>query len=161
VGIIDFVKDAGRKLGLGDDEPVESGSPEAAEAEAVRERNLGSTLMQVVASLDFDVEGLEIVYDDGTATIRGSVPSNAVREKVILVVGNTRGVARVDDRLQVAEREPEAAFYTVVKGDTLWKIAEAHYGDGSRYTEIFAANRPMLEDPDRIYPGQVLRIPGT
>lgn len=159
MGIFDFVKDAGRKLGLGDEEEGATGAAEAADAEAVRERNLGSTLMQIVVRLELDVEDLEITYDDGTATIRGRVPSNAEREKVILAVGNTRGVARVDDRLEVSEAEPEATFYTVEKGDTLWKIADEHYGDGNRYPEIFEANRPMLEDPDEIYPGQVLRIP--
>ena len=49
--------------------------------------------------------------------------------------------------------------YTVVSGDTLWKIAERMYGDGSKYPVIFEANRPMLEDPDKIYPGQELVIP--
>lgn len=49
--------------------------------------------------------------------------------------------------------------YTVKSGDTLWKIAQQMYGDGSKYPVIFEANTPMLEDPDRIYPGQELVIP--
>jgi nucleoid-associated protein YgaU len=49
--------------------------------------------------------------------------------------------------------------HTVVKGDTLSKIAKAQYGDAMKDPVIFEANRPMIEDPDKIYPGQVLRIP--
>ena len=52
-----------------------------------------------------------------------------------------------------------APFYTVRKGDTLSAIAKRHYGDANAYNSIFEANRPMLDHPDRIYPGQVLRIP--
>ncbi len=55
---------------------------------------------------------------------------------------------------------PES-FYVVKEGDTLWKIAEMHYGagKGAKYMEIFEANKPMLTDPDKIQPGQRLRIP--
>jgi len=57
------------------------------------------------------------------------------------------------------EEAATTAFYTVEKGDTLWKIASAHYNDGAKYPVIFEANKPMLEHPDKIYPGQMLRIP--
>ena len=93
----------------------------------------------------------------------------------MLIAGNTYGVASVDDRLTVAgapaaaaspetaapapEAAPEPVYYTVVSGDTLSKIAKEHYGDAMKYPVIFEANRPMLEDPDKIYPGQKLRIP--
>jgi nucleoid-associated protein YgaU len=53
----------------------------------------------------------------------------------------------------------EATFYTVKSGDTLGKIAQEQYGSASKYTVIFEANQPMLKDPDKIYPGQSLRIP--
>ena len=49
--------------------------------------------------------------------------------------------------------------YTVQKGDTLSEIAQKMYGKASKYSVIFEANKPMLKDPDKIYPGQVLRIP--
>ena len=49
--------------------------------------------------------------------------------------------------------------YTVVAGDTLSHIAQRHYGKASRWPAIFEANRDKLSDPDRIFPGQVLRIP--
>ena len=89
----------------------------------------------------------------------GKVDSQAVREKVVLVLGNVEGVAQVDDRLEVANPEPEATYYTVKPGDSLSKIAKEHYGDAMKYPVIFEANKPMLSDPDKIYPGQNLRIP--
>lgn len=49
--------------------------------------------------------------------------------------------------------------YTVKKGDTLSKISKEHYGDANQYMKIFEANRDQLKDPDKIYPGQELRIP--
>ena len=77
------------------------------------------------------------------------------------MLGYTLGVATVDDRVKVfaAEPEPEATMYTVKSGDSLSKIAKEFYGDAMRYPEIFEANKPMLKDPNKIYPGQVLRIP--
>lgn len=74
-------------------------------------------------------------------------------------MGNVRGVARVDDQLEVASEEAGGEFYTVQKGDTLSGIAQAHYGDAMKYPTIFEANRPMLKDPDKIYPGRKLRLP--
>ena len=89
----------------------------------------------------------------------GKVTDQATRERVILALGNVQGVARVDDRIEVAEPAPEAVLYTVQSGDSLSKISLAHYGDAMKYMVIFEANQPMLENPDLIYPGQVLRIP--
>jgi nucleoid-associated protein YgaU len=57
------------------------------------------------------------------------------------------------------EPEPESTFYTVQSGDTLSGIAKAQYGSAGLYVKIFEANQPMLTDPNKIYPGQVLRIP--
>jgi nucleoid-associated protein YgaU len=61
----------------------------------------------------------------------------------------------------VPNAEPESQYYTVVSGDNLWKIAEKYYGNGSKNDVIFEANKPMLKSPDKIYPGQVLRIPAA
>jgi nucleoid-associated protein YgaU len=93
------------------------------------------------------------------------VKAQSVREKIVLTVGNTTGISKVDDRMELvvekaaAPKEPDAKYYTVVKGDSLSKIAKAQYGDAMKYPVIFEANKPMLKDPDKIYPGQVLRIP--
>ena len=83
----------------------------------------------------------------------------ATKEKVVLVVGNSNGIATVDDQMTVEHVEPEAQFHTVVSGDTLGKIAKKYYGNAMKYPVIFDANKPMLKSPDLIYPGQVLRIP--
>lgn len=76
-----------------------------------------------------------------------------------MAAGNVEGISKVDESLKAADDKPEGKFHTVAKGDTLWAIAEKSYGDGSKYMTIFEANKPMLSHPDKIYPGQVLRIP--
>ena len=50
-------------------------------------------------------------------------------------------------------------FYVIQKGDTLWKIAEKAYGDGSKYNRIVDVNREVIRDPNKIFPGQKIRIP--
>lgn len=92
-------------------------------------------------------------------TVSGTAPDQAIKEKILLAAGNVQGVAQVDDRMTVLVSEPEAKFHTVARGDTLSAIAKAHYGNANKYMAIFEANKPMLNHPDKIYPGQVLRIP--
>ena len=78
----------------------------------------------------------------------------------MLCCGNVASVAKVNDMLTVAAAaEPESKFHTVKSGDTLSKIAKEAYGDANAYMKIFEANKPMLKDPNKIYPGQMLRIP--
>jgi len=119
-------------------------------------------------------KGMVTVKGD-TVTITGQASSQAEREKAILILGNTKGVAHVDDRITLAPpsaapsqtAQPSApsvapsTLYTVKAGDTLSKIAKQFYGDANRYSELFDANKPMLKDPDKIYPGQVLRVPAA
>ncbi|WP_289032393.1 peptidoglycan-binding protein LysM [uncultured Roseibium sp.] len=142
MGFFDFVKDAGKKL-FGDDEAETSG-PEAIAAE--------------VAALGLDGD-VKVEVEGDTVKVAGAAPTQAAREKLILAVGNVLGISKVEEEITVAEAEPEAKFHTVQKGDTLWKVSEDAYGDGSKYQTIFEANKPMLSHPDKIYPGQVLRIP--
>ncbi len=154
MGLIDFVKSAGERL-FGKDE-----TPEAAtESPAVLDARKGKALEDTLTKLGFDIDGLEISVAGDVATVKGTVASQEAREKVVLVLGNTAGIGSVDDQLEVEAPEPEATYYTVVSGDSLSKIAKAHYGDAMKYPVIFEANKPMLTDPDKIYPGQVLRIP--
>jgi nucleoid-associated protein YgaU len=163
MGLFDFVTEAGNKLfgGDGGDE-VKTAAASAAAPEETRQaadRRRAAALVKFVEGFGFEVADLSVKVEGETATLKGKVASQELREKVVLAVGNVSGISRVDDRMTVESPEPEAAFYTVVRGDTLSKIAKEHYGNASKYMVIFEANRPLLEHPDKIYPGQVLRIP--
>ena len=149
MGLFDFIKGAGRK----------DKDEEDALQEQVNEAIKSNKLKRYVDGLGFAVENLVVKYDDGVAKVTGKAATQADREKVVLALGNTAGVAQVDDQMEVVEVAELAQFYTVAKGDSLSKIAKEFYGDYKQYPVIFEANRPMLEDPDKIYPGQVLRIP--
>lgn len=165
MGIFDFIKEAGEKLGFGSgddmrDEGIEKLGQEVQDEDpALADRMRGNALARKVMAHGLEVEDLRVDYTDGTAMVYGQVSDQATRERVILALGNVHGVARVDDRMDVAAPEPEAVMYTVQSGDSLSKIALAHYGDAMKYMVIFEANKPLLENPDLIYPGQVLRIP--
>ncbi len=148
MGLFSFIKDAGASIFGG-------GGKSAEEEKQERIKQL----YDVVSDLALEVENLQIDLNDDTVILSGKVESQSEKEKVILAVGNVNGVAQVDDRLQVEKPEPEAVFYEVKSGDSLSKIAKAQYGDALKYPVIFEANKPMLKDPDKIYPGQVLRIP--
>jgi nucleoid-associated protein YgaU len=151
MGLFSFIKNAGAKVfGIG-----KTTAEEAAEVAVEK----SGKLVKAVESLGFGVKDLDINVKDDTATIYGEAENQATREKVVLVVGNTEGIASVDDRMTTAVQEPEAQFHTVVSGDSLSKIAKKYYGNAMKYPVIFEANKPMLTHPDKIYPGQVLRIP--
>lgn len=141
MGVWDFVKGAGKSLFGSSAEAAEAPPPEAIRKE--------------MDDLGLDTSGLDIKVSGDTVTVSGTAASQEVKEKVILVAGNVAGVARVEEN--VAGEDP--VFYTVRKGDTLSAIAKTTLGKASRYPEIFEANKPMLKHPDKIYPGQVLRIP--
>lgn len=158
MGIFDFVKGAGEKV-FGKDAPAVAPQVREFDAQKLEQLKRNKALQQLVAKLGLEVEGLRIEVTGDTAVVHGKVDSQAEREKVVLAVGNVIGIARVDDRLEAVKKEPEAVLYTVKSGDTLSKIAKAHYGDARKYPQIFEANKPLLKDPDKIYPGQVLRIP--
>jgi nucleoid-associated protein YgaU len=144
MGLIDFVKEAGESLleKVGE-------SREAA----------GKVVSKRIQDLGLSVDGLKVDLDGDKAVLSGKAASQAEREKAIVIAGNTQGVAQVDDQISVASPEPPSQYHRVVSGDTLSKIAKQYYGDTSKYPELFEANQPMLKDPDKIYPGQVLRIP--
>jgi nucleoid-associated protein YgaU len=154
MGLFSFIKNAGAKVfGIG-----KTTTEEAADKAAVAKEK-AAKLSNAVETLGFKVVDLNVEVNGDNATVWGQADSQATREKVILVLGNTEGIATVDDRMTVEIPEPEAQFHTVVKGDYLSKIAKKYYGNAMKYPVIFEANKPMLTDPDKIYPGQVLRIP--
>ncbi len=153
MGILSFIKEAGEKLfGIGDAKAEEVSETSAAEAIGAHVRKLGLA-----------PDDLQVSYDAATqkVTVSGTAPDQAARERIMLAAGNVLGVAAVDDRLSVVTAEPEAQFHTVARGDTLSAIAKKFYGNANKYNIIFEANRPMLGHPDKIYPGQVLRIPAA
>ncbi len=144
MGLFSFIKSVGEKLGVGDSHP---------KAEDLK-KNLDSYKL--------GTDGVQLSMDGDKVVLAGAVKDQATLEKMVLAVGNAAGVAEVKtDDVKIESPEKESAFYTVKSGDNLWKIAEAHYGkgNGAKNNIIFEANRPMLSSPDKIYPGQVLRIP--
>ena len=148
MGLFSFLKNAGSKL-----------FKKSAPAEvAVVELSKEQTLANEVNRLGIPISGLKIELGEAII-VSGSTATNADREKIILALGNVDGICVVEDNITVTNPEPAAVFYTVVSGDTLSKISKTHYGDPMKYNVIFEANKPMLEHPDKIYPGQVLRIP--
>ncbi|HLN23158.1 MAG TPA: peptidoglycan-binding protein LysM [Patescibacteria group bacterium] len=162
MSILDFVKEAGHALGIsGGDAPT------------------ADSLKTAVEQLGFDTSGLDVEVDGDKAMVSGQVPSQEEKEKIVLALGNCKGIASVDDKIEVAQdaqaqsqssqsqsqsqggvsAAAPASFYTVEDGDTLSSIAKKQYGSANKYEVIFRANQPMLKDPNAIYPGQVLRIP--
>lgn len=114
--------------------------------------------------LDDDLgNDFKVTVDGNQVKLAGKVPDQETREKLILAAGNVSGIGEVDDGLKVKSKAKvgESVFHTVKSGDSLSKIAKKYYGDALRYPDIFDANTPMLKHPDKIYPGQVLRIPGA
>lgn len=183
MGIFSFIKDAGEKLlhrggqanaaqagGTGGAGASAQGgaAPAGTQAAAsqpvdpqVANATAGKAIRDYIAASGLDASGLNVEFHGASATVKleGQAPDQATREKIVLLAGNVSGVEQVDDRITVATQEAPAQMYTVKSGDTLSKIAQQFYGSASRYQAIFEANRPMLKDPDHIYPGQVLRIP--
>ena len=143
MGILSFIKEVGEKVFGG------------SEAQAATPEDLKKEL----AKHGLDADGLDIAVDGDKVTVKGNAASTADAEKIAIAIGNTQGVASVDNQLSAAAAGEESNFYTVKSGDTLSKISKDQYGDANQYQKIFEANRPMLSHPDKIYPGQVLRIP--
>lgn len=136
MGVWNFVKSAGKSLF--------GGKGAASEA----------ALMQEVADLGLSSDDVKISLEGDKVKVDGGENlSPEQKEKLILAVGNVEGVAEVEADLD------DPSFHTVEKGDTLWAIASKTLGNGARDKEIFEANKPMLSHPNKIYPGQVLRIP--
>jgi len=153
MGLISFIKEAGRKLGIGSAEATQP------EGSAVPDTPTVDALKAEIKSLGLNVKDLAVDVQGDTVKVSGSTPDQATKEKLVVALGNVAGVAAVDESVTADKAEAEAVIYVVKKGDTLSAIAQKHYGKASKYMKIFEANRPMLKDPDKIYPGQSLRIP--
>src|SRR5687768_14242677 len=154
MGIFDFLKGSGAKI-FKKEEEEKLKTASTADADRMKK----DAMMRAINELKLPVENISLDIQGETVVVYGQAETQVAKELVILTLGNNMGVSKVDDRMTVVKPEPQATFYEVKSGDTLSKIAKTHYGDAMKYNSIFEANKPMLTDPDKIYPGQVLRIP--
>jgi nucleoid-associated protein YgaU len=164
MGLLSFMKEAGEKLfGKGPAKAAQDAAASAPTPENIEalSRAAGDAIVEYVRANGLPTDSLNVSFDATTSTVTadGTMPDQATKEKVLLCCGNVSGVAAVNDMLTVAAPQPEAQWHTVVSGDNLSKIAKKFYGDPNKYPVIFEANKPMLTHPDKIYPGQMLRIP--
>lgn len=167
MSLISFLKEAGEKVFGRKKATATAATAEPAtaapEAGSDANREAAGAIEDHINSMGLTVTALTVTYEGSTgiAKVYGVAKDQETREKVILTAGNIEGVSAVDDNMTVDRSQPPAQFYTVVKGDTLSKIAKQFYGNANDYQKIFEANKPMLKHPDKIYPGQNLRIPAA
>ena len=165
MGMFSFIKEAGEKLfGIGEAkaaEDVAKTNPTPVNVESAN-KAAANAIAAYVAKMNLSAKDLQIGFDgaSGTVIVQGMADTQETKEKILLCCGNVAGVEHVQDQLGVIEAAvAEPQFYTVVRGDTLSKVAKEFYGNANEYMQIFEANKPMLSHPDKIYPGQMLRIP--
>ncbi|MDE2415083.1 MAG: peptidoglycan-binding protein LysM [Comamonadaceae bacterium] len=158
MGLFTFIKEAGEKL-FGGNSAQAAGA--AAPTQADLNARAGQAIAAYIATQNLGVSALQVAFEgpEGKVTVTGAAPTQAAKEKVTLCCGNVASVTSVDNQMSVTNPEPEGQFHDVVRGDTLSAIAKKFYGDANKYPAIFEANKPMLSHPDKIYPGQKLRIP--
>lgn len=167
MGIFSFAKDIGDKIFNRDDAKHQADTETHADATtpaAAAEpsaQSVASLLLHRIQQQNLNIKDLKVKYNGttDTAEISGTAKTQADREKAIIAIGNVQNVAKVIDNINIEEDAPESTMYTVKSGDSLSKIAQEVYGSSGEYMKIFEANKPMLTSPDKIYPGQVLRIP--
>jgi nucleoid-associated protein YgaU len=158
MGLFSFIKEAGEKLFGGKEaQAAAAAAPTQAELNA----KAGQAIETYIATQNLGVSNVKVAFEgpDGKVTVTGTAPTQSAKEKVTLCCGNVASVTSVDNQMVVTNPEPEAQYHDVVRGDTLSAIAKKFYGDANKYPAIFEANKPMLTHPDKIYPGQKLRIP--
>jgi nucleoid-associated protein YgaU len=146
MSLLDFAKDVGRQLFDTDAEAAD---------------NIKQDLEIKLAGL----KNIDVAFDDGVATICGECPNEATKNNAVLIAGDVKGVEKViADKLtfpppKVEEEKEKVEFYEIVSGDTLGAIAKRYYGKASLYTRIHEANKELIPDPNKIYPGQKIKIP--
>ena len=147
MGLFDFAANIGKKVfGIGDADAADQ-------------------IKQNIEANNPGVSDLSVALDDEICTIGGNCDSIEAKEKTVLMAGNMKGVGSVNgDGLSApapsaTEKAVETEYYVIESGDTLWGIAAKFLGNGSKYPEIFEANREVIEDPDKIFVGQKIRIP--
>ncbi|MFY7811472.1 MAG: peptidoglycan-binding protein LysM [Flavobacterium sp.] len=151
MGLFSFIKGAGEKLFSNKEEEAPVAEKATLKANA---------LLNHVKALGLAYKTIKIsLKSDNTVLVEGEVENQSDAEKITLAVGNVDSVEGVENTMIVVVPAPEAKFHAVVSGDTLSKISKTYYGDANQYNVIFEANKPMLSHPDKIYVGQILRIP--
>lgn len=150
-----FAKDIGRSLFNKDEEAAEK-------------------IKELIESNNPGVSELGVDFEDGIVSLSGECNSSAAREKCVLMAGNVQGVVdvyaskmTVNQPVPAPEEAAETAapveekveYYVIQSGDTLGGLAKKYYGNARDYPRIFEANREVIEDPDKIYVGQKIRIP--
>jgi nucleoid-associated protein YgaU len=165
MGMFSFIKEAGEKL-FGSKDVEKAAAAVAADPAAqptLDELNSAAAkgITTYIESQNLGLTGLFVMFDGatGTVTVQGDAPTQEAVEKVSLCCGNVAGVQSVENMLVAAEPADESEYHDVERGDTLSAIAKTYYGNANKYPVIFEANKPMLSHPDKIYPGQKLRIP--
>lgn len=162
MGLFSFLKEAGKKIFKSHDDEVKENP--TVQPDVINE-NQKAAIRNYVNSIGLNIKNFDLTLDgNGKLTLMGECATKADYEKVALTAGNIKGIGEVDNQMTIfaaeaAVEEKDSNYYTVESGDSLWKIAEKNYNDGSKYNAIFEANQPMIKDADEIYPGQVLRIP--
>ncbi|HSV61384.1 MAG TPA: peptidoglycan-binding protein LysM [Variovorax sp.] len=153
MGLLSFIKEAGEKLFGGS-------SAQAATPPADANAAASAAIKTYIDKQNLGIPNLAVAYDgaSGKVTLQGDAPSQEAKEKASLAAGNVSGVVSVENSLNAPPAD-EAQYHDVAKGDTLSAISKKYYGDANKYNAIFEANKPMLSHPDKIYPGQKLRIP--
>jgi nucleoid-associated protein YgaU len=161
MGLIAFLQEAGEKL-FGSSPEVKAAVAEPTQADKVAAASAAAAqaIKGYLSSQSLPADALDVSFNaaDGTVSVAGAVESQAVREKIVLCCGNVDGVNGVHDNMSCPPGEA-CQYHSVVRGDTLGAIAKKFYGNANAYMKIFEANQPMLSHPDKIYPGQTLRIP--
>jgi nucleoid-associated protein YgaU len=154
MGLLSFIKEAGEKLFGGSS--AHAAAPEGPDANQAA----AAAIKTYIETQNLGLSELAVTYtaSSGVVTLAGKAPSQEASEKAALAAGNVANVTSVENNL-VAPPAPPAQYHDVVKGDTLSAISKKYYGDANKYNQIFEANKPMLSHPDKIYPGQKLRIP--
>jgi nucleoid-associated protein YgaU len=168
MGIVSFFKEAGQKLFGHKEAEAAAQEAQAAPDDADRQARIAEANATAAAAIatyigtqNLSADGLSVAFDaaSSTVTVAGVAADQATKEKILLCCGNVHGVEQVSDLMTVAEPADESQYHTVERGDTLSAIAKKFYGNANAYNKIFEANTPMLGHPDKIYPGQLLRIP--
>jgi nucleoid-associated protein YgaU len=156
-----FVKDVGRRLFNKDEEA----------AQKIKEHILASNP---------GVEDLEVSFERGIVGLKGRCTRTDAFQKCILMAGNVQGVIDVDatgltpfvaprpeavpvggphQHAHATPVESREEYYVIERGDTLSHIARRYYGEASSWPRLFEANREVIQDPDKIFPGQKIRVP--